>query len=132
MVTAETSAVLTPATVINAGINIFVTVVFVLCGVFLLSMIAVLFFSKGCKIFYKGGPDYQERILESSSEEDLEQNPPLTPRRITRTASDRGREMKIEDEIEMHDIRQAGKKENTVPSIKLQPFGESFIEKNHN
>jgi hypothetical protein len=118
--------VVTPVAKMYAGINIFVTVVFILCGVFLLAMIALLFISKKCKIFLKGDQNPRVGLLESFSDEDVENNIPLTPRKVSRTTSDRGPEIKIEEEFEMFKIRQTGKKDNTAPVLKFEDESKSY------
>ena len=103
-----------------AGANDLVTVVFVFCGVLLVVMVSLLFSNKNCKIFHKGQQNPRVRLLESSTDEEGEAIAVLTPRKPSRTTSFQGVEIKLEDEIEMYNIRQPGKKENTAPVIKAE------------
>jgi hypothetical protein len=87
----------------------------------LIILVGVVFTRKSCKIIGPGFDNPQFLLDGSSSEENL---PPLTPRVITRTVSDRGLEMGIMEEGRLHDIRNRGKKENTLPVGKTEATGK--------
>ena len=70
----------------------------------------------------RGQSEPQLIIDESSDEEEIVHNL-LTPRRISRTVSDRGTEMGLKEEFELKTIQNVGVKDNTAPIIKFETEG---------